>query len=79
MSPAKKIPPPKRGRPVNIWLRESDEVQVRGLRAFLAAEGIRPSDSGIIRAALSMAKADKKFAAAYQDEEQADGRLKTKK
>ena len=65
-----------RGRATNIWLRTEDVQIIRDLFAFVASEGFRPSDSQIIKAALRVAKADRKFLTAFEDVLGSDGRIK---
>jgi hypothetical protein len=52
---------PKRGKAVNIYLHEADQVRIRELAAYLASEGQRVSDSQIIKAALLLAQPDKRL------------------
>jgi hypothetical protein len=67
---------PKRGKAVNIYLHEADQVRIRELAAYLANEGLRVSDSQIIKAALLMAQPDKRLVKAYLDIRGADQRYK---
>jgi hypothetical protein len=46
----------KRGKAVNIHLRDADQVRIRALAAYLVNEGLRVSDSQIIKAALLLAQ-----------------------
>jgi hypothetical protein len=43
---------PRRGKPVNIYLHDADQVRIRELAAYLANQGMRVSDSQVIKAAL---------------------------
>jgi hypothetical protein len=56
----------KRGKAVNIYLKEADILHIRGLFAYIAAKGHNVSDSQIIAAALRVAKADSKFLKAFE-------------
>jgi hypothetical protein len=64
------------GKPVQFWLHEEDRKLVRELAAWLAGQGIRPSDSMVVRAALRIAKTGPAFLAAYQEAALLDGRLR---
>jgi hypothetical protein len=50
----------KRGKPVNIYLHDADQIRIRELAAYLANEARRVSDSQIIKAALLLAQPDKR-------------------
>jgi hypothetical protein len=63
----------KRGKAVNIYLHDADQLRIRALAAYLANEGLRVSDSQIIKAALLLAQPDKRFVKAYLE---AGGRIK---
>ena len=67
---------PKRGKPVNIYLHEADQVRIRELAAYLANEGLRVSDSQVIKAALLLAQPDKRLLKAYLEIKGADQRYK---
>lgn len=67
---------PKRGRAVNIYLHDADQVRIRELAAYLASEGLRVSDSQIIKAALLLAEPDKRLLKAYREVKGADQRYK---
>jgi hypothetical protein len=66
----------KRGKAVNIYLHEADRVRIRELSAYLANEGLRVSDSQVIKAALLLAQPDKRLLKAYQEVRGADQRYK---
>jgi superfamily II DNA/RNA helicase len=66
----------KRGKAVNIYLHEADRVRIRELSAYLANEGLRVSDSQVIKAALLLAQPDKRLLKAYQEIRGADQRYK---
>jgi len=67
---------PKRGKPVNIYLHDADQVRIRDLAAYLANEGLRVSDSQVIKAALLLAQPDKRLLKAYLEVRGADQRYK---
>lgn len=62
--------------PSSIYLHEADQVRIRELAAYLASEGLRVSDSQIIKAALIMAQPDKRLVKAYREIKGADQRYK---
>jgi hypothetical protein len=66
----------KRGKPMNLYLYDSDIAKIRELVAWVASNGLRVSDSLIVRTALRIASADKKFLTAYADAASADQRYK---
>lgn len=66
----------KRGKAVNIYLHAADQVRIRDLAAYLANEGLRVSDSQIIKAALLLAQPDKRLLNAYLEIKGADQRYK---
>lgn len=68
-----------RGKPVQFWLHDEDRRLVRELAAWLAGQGVRSTDSLVIRAALRTAKTGGEFLEAYQHASQLDGRLKLHK
>jgi hypothetical protein len=63
---------PQRGKAVNIYLHDADRVRIRELSAYLANEGLRVSDSQVIKAALLLAQPDKRLLKAYQQIRGAD-------
>jgi hypothetical protein len=65
----------KRGKAVNISLHQADQIRIRELAAYLANEGLRVSDSQIIKAAL-LAQPDKRLLKAYLEVKGADQRYK---
>lgn len=67
---------PKRGKPVNLYLREADIEKIRELTAFIAGQGERTSDSLIVRAAIHVASANRSFLSAYSEVASADLRFK---
>lgn len=86
--PGRKEPPPapRTGRPrrrigkqVQFWFQEEDGRIVRELAAWLAGQGVRPTDSLVIRAALRTAKAGAELLQACREASQLDGRLKQHK
>lgn len=66
----------KRGKAVNIYLHDADRVRIRELAAYLASEGLRVSDSQIIKAALLMAQPEKRLLKACLEIKGADQRYK---
>jgi hypothetical protein len=64
------------GKPVQFWMHEPDRKLVRELSAWLAGQGVRPTDSMVIRAALRMAKTGSALLEAYWEAAKLDGRLK---
>jgi hypothetical protein len=72
----KTITTPKRGKAVNIYLHEADQLRIRDLAAYLANEGLRVSDSQVIKAALLLAKPGKQLLKAYLEIKGADQRYK---
>jgi hypothetical protein len=76
--PGKNRAASKRGKAVNIYLHDADQVRIRELVGYLANEGLRVSDSQVIKAALLLAQPDKRLLKAYQDIKGADQRYKQK-
>jgi hypothetical protein len=74
--PRKTGAPPKRGKAVNIYLHDTDRARIRELAAYLANEGLRVSDSQVIKAALLFAQPDRRLLKAYQEVKGADQRFK---
>jgi hypothetical protein len=66
----------KRGRPVNLYMRDADVDKVRELTAFIAGQGERTSDSLIVRAAIQGANPGRGFMEAYGRVAAADLRFK---
>jgi hypothetical protein len=64
------------GHAVQFWMHDEDTQLVRELSAWLAGQGVRPSDSMVIRAALRFAKTGSAFLEAYWQASRLDGRLK---
>ena len=69
----------RRGKPVQFWLHDEDRQLVRELAAWLAGQGIRTTDSMVIRSALRMAKTGGELLDAARQASQSDGRLKQHK
>jgi GH25 family lysozyme M1 (1,4-beta-N-acetylmuramidase) len=61
---------------VQFWMHEEDRKLVRELSAWLAGQGVRPSDSMVIRAALRLAKTGSGLIEAYWKSAKLDGRIK---
>jgi hypothetical protein len=66
----------KRGKPVNLYLRDVDLAKVRALTAFAAGQGERTSDSLIVRAALLAASPGRAFLSALREVASADLRFR---
>lgn len=64
------------GQAVQFWLHEEDRRLIRELAAWLAGQGIRSTDSMIIRATLRAAKTGEGLLTAYRQAAELDGRLK---
>ena len=69
-------PKSKVGKAVQFWMHEEDTQLVRELSAWLAGQGVRPSDSMVIRATLRYAKTGSALLEAYRQASRLDGRLK---
>jgi hypothetical protein len=67
------------GKPVQFWLHDEDRQIVRELAAWLAGQGIRTTDTMVIRSALRMAKTGGELLNAARQASQLDGRLKQHK
>ena len=75
--PTKKAAKPRRaGKPVQFWMHEEDRKLIRELSAWLAGQGVRPTDSMVVRASLRMAKTGGPLLEAYRQASSLDGRLK---
>jgi hypothetical protein len=66
----------KRGKPMNLYLYDADVARIRELVSYVAGNGLRVSESLVVRTALRVAQADKRFLAAYEDAASADQRFK---
>ena len=75
-SARKEEPKSRVGKPVQFWLHDEDRKIVRELAAWLAGQGLRPTDSMVIKAALRMSKTGGDLLEAYRQASQLDGRLK---
>jgi hypothetical protein len=64
------------GRPVNVYLGESDIARLRELGAWLMTQGHRVSDSQVIKAALIVAKPNAAFLTAFHEVLDADLRYR---
>ena len=74
--PAEKKVKSRIGKPVQFWMHEEDRQLVRELSAWLAGQGIRPTDSMVIRAVLRLAKTGSGLVEAYWQAAKLDGRIK---
>jgi hypothetical protein len=75
-APAEKKPKSRVGKPVQFWMHDEDRKLVRELSAWLPGQGLRPTDSMVIRAVLRLAKTGGGLIEAYWDAAKLDGRLK---
>lgn len=75
-SPRRGVRKSRVGKPVQFWLHDEDLKLVRELAAWLAGQGLRPSDSMVIRATLRVAKTGGELLEAYRQASRLDGRLK---
>ena len=66
----------KRGKPTNLYLRETDVAKLRELTVYLAEQGERTSDSLIVRAALQAVTPGSVLLKAYREAAAADLRFK---
>jgi hypothetical protein len=71
-----KKPYSRMGKPVQFWMHDEDRKLVRELSAWLAGQGIRPTDSMVIRAVLRLAKTGNGLLEAYWQAAKLDGRIK---
>jgi hypothetical protein len=67
------------GSPVQFWLHEEDRRILRELAAWLSGQGVRLTDSLVIRAALRSARTGDDFLKAFREAAELDGRLKRHK
>ena len=72
-------PKRRKGKQVQFWFHEEDGRLVRELAAWLAGQGLRPTDSLVIRAALRTAQTGTALLQAYRRAAELDGRLKKHK
>jgi hypothetical protein len=70
-------PKSKRGKPVNLYLRDEDVAKVRELMASIVGQGERASESLIVRAAIHAANPGRAFLEAYRKAASADLRFKS--
>ena len=77
--PVAEKPKPRKGKQVQFWFHDEDGKLVRELAAWLAGQGLRPTDSLVIRAALRTAETGNAFLQAYRKAAELDGRLKKHK
>ena len=64
------------GKPSQFWFHDEHRRMIRELAAWLAGQGMRPTDSMVVRAALRMAKPGGPLLEAYRAETKLDGRIK---
>ena len=77
--PVVEKPKARKGKQVQFWFHDEDGKLVRELAAWLAGQGVRPTDSLVIRAALRTAETGTAFLQAYRKAAELDGRLKKHK
>jgi hypothetical protein len=65
-----------RGKPMNLYMRAEDVAKLRELTAYAASNGLRTSDSMIVRAALRVAGTNRAFLLALKEAEAGDLRFK---
>jgi hypothetical protein len=71
--------PARTGKQAQFWLHEEDRRLIRELSSWLASQGVRPTDSLVVRAALRIAQGGEALLAAYHEAAARDGRLKRSK
>ena len=76
MTPPERKAKNKYGKPVQFYLHDDDRNRVREFYAWLAGQGIRPTDSLVIRGALRITKTGSALLEACKEAAQLDGRLK---
>jgi hypothetical protein len=76
IAPAEKKLKSRKGKPVQFWMHDDDRKLVRELSAWLAGQGLRTTDSLVVRAALRLAKTGGGLIEAYWEAAKLDGRLK---
>jgi hypothetical protein len=74
-----KTPKARVGSAITFWFHDEDRRLIRELAAWLAGQGLRPTDSMVVRAALRMAKTGGALIEAYRQEAELDGRIKRNK
>jgi len=67
-------PPSGKGKGLNFYMGPADSHKIRQIAAFVASQGLRVSDSNIIKAALRLAQLNSGFLAAYREVVESDGR-----
>lgn len=66
------------GKAIQFWLHEEDRQLIRELAAWLAGQGLRATDSLVIRTALRTAQTGADLVEAYRRAAAMDGRLRPK-
>jgi hypothetical protein len=64
------------GSPAQFWLHDEDKRILRELAAWLSGQGVRLTDSLVVRAALRSARTGDEFLKAFHEAAELDGRLK---
>src|SRR5258708_238195 len=75
-SPAERAPAVRGGKAVQFWLHDEDRKLIRELAASLSSQGVRPTDSLIVRAALRVVQADARLVEAFREALAQDGRYR---
>jgi hypothetical protein len=65
----------RQGKPTQFWLQAEDRQLIREFAAWLAGQGVRASDTGVVRAALASVRTGPDFLKTYHRISQLDGRL----
>jgi hypothetical protein len=69
----------RRGSGSQFWLHDEDRRLLRELAAWLAGQGVRTTDSLVVRAALRAVQTGHVFLEAYKQAAQLDGRSMSRK
>jgi hypothetical protein len=67
------------GRGISFYFQENETKRIRELAAWLSSQGIRTSDSLIIKSCLRIAKPNAELLAACRDAMKSDGRYKVQR
>ncbi len=69
-------PKARGGKAVQFWLHDEDRKVIRELAAYLSSQGVRPTDSLIVRAALRLVQGDAALVTAFREALAHDGRYR---
>lgn len=75
-APPAPAPPARGGKAVQFWLHDEDRKVIRELAAYLSSQGVRPTDSLIVRAALRLVQGDASLVNAFKEALAHDGRYR---